>query len=329
MPSFSQKMKIAFFGLDNAGKTSILTGLKRKFDFMDTVSKLQPTLSVDRNSFSFNFLNSQVMQFDFGGQLKYREEYLEHKDRYLSETDLIFYVIDVQDPLRFKESLGYFNEIAEYYEKVGIKMNFVIFLHKFDPSLRTDPSKDSQYREIINEMMNIKKVLNEWLPIHDLYFFESSIYDIVSLIRAFSFGMQHVFPRKDILDNYIESVGKDFQTISMMLFDFNGISLSEYFKPHLADEERKKCREIFLNAQKRISESITNAYEFSDWISYEKRVSGVIQAFEVGFLIFYIVAFVEETSEEEAVSLLDKFEAYKKDLSDILEGFIAESGVPI
>jgi len=72
-------MKIAFLGLDNAGKTSILTGLKRKFDFMEQVSKLQPTLSVDRNTFSFNFLNTQVMQFDFGGQLKYREEYLEHR----------------------------------------------------------------------------------------------------------------------------------------------------------------------------------------------------------------------------------------------------------
>jgi small GTP-binding protein len=329
MPSFSQKMKIAFLGLDNAGKTSILIGLKRKFDFMDHVTKLKPTLSVDRNSFSFNFLNTQVMQFDFGGQLKYRKEYLEHKDRYLSETDLIFYVIDIQDPLRFKESIGYFNEIAEYYQNAGVKMNFVIFLHKFDPSLRSDSGKDEQYREIIREMMALKKVLNEWLPIHDLYFFESSIYDVVSLIRAFSFGMQHVFPKKDILDNYIESVGKDFQTISLMLFDFNGISLSEYFKPHLANEERKKCRELFLNAQKRISDEIPNAYEFSDWITYEKRVSGVIQGFEVGFHQFYIVAFIDETSEEETVSLLDKFEAYKKDLSDILEGFIAESGVPI
>jgi signal recognition particle receptor subunit beta len=329
MSTFSKKMKIAFFGLDNAGKTSILTALKQKFDFMDQVSKLQPTLSVDRNSFSFNFLNTQVVQFDFGGQFKYRQEYLEHKDRYLSETDLIYYVIDVQDPLRFKESITYFNEIAEFYQIEGIKMNFVIFLHKFDPSLRTDPGKETQYRDIIREMMALKKVLNEWLPVHDLYFFESSIYDVVSLIRAFSFGMQHVFPKKEILDNYLESVGKDFETISMMLFDFNGISLSEYFKRHITSEERKKCRELFLNAQKRISDSITNAYEFSDWISYDKRVSGVIQAFTIGYHSFYIVAFMDETTEEEAVNLLDRFEAYKKDLSDILEGLIAESNVPI
>ena len=129
MPSLSQKMKIAFLGLDNAGKTSILTGLKQKFDFMDQVSGLKPTLGVDRNSFSFKFLNTQVLQFDFGGQMKYRQEYLDHKDRYLSETDIIFYVIDIQDPLRFKESLTYFNEIAEYYQNESVKMNFVIFLH--------------------------------------------------------------------------------------------------------------------------------------------------------------------------------------------------------
>ncbi len=329
MPSLSHKMKIAFLGLDNAGKTSILTGLKRKFDFMDQVSSLKPTLSVDRNSFSFKFLNTQVLQFDFGGQMKYRQEYLEHKDRYLSETDLIFYVIDIQDPLRFKESLIYFDEIAEYYQNESIKMNFVVFLHKFDPSLRTDPGKEEQYRDVIREMMALKKVLNEWLPVHDLYFFESSIYDIISLIRPFSFGMQQIFPKKDILDNYLTSIGKDFQTISMILFDFNGISLSEYFKPHLADDERKKCRELFLNAQKRITDEVENAYEFSDWISYQKRVAGVIQAFNVGYHTFYITAFIEETTEEEAINLLDKFEAYKKDLSDILEGFLGSTGVPL
>jgi len=329
MPPLSQKMKIAFLGLDNAGKTSILVALERKFDFMDQVSQLKPTLSVDRNSFSFNFLNTQVMQFDFGGQMKYRQEYLEHKDRYLSGTDLIFYVIDVQDPLRFKESLSYFNEIADYYKKEGIKMNFIIFLHKIDPSMRTDPGKDDQYREMIHEMMGLKKALNEWLPIHDIYFFESSIYDIISLIRAFSFGMQQIFSKREILDDYLASIGKEFQTISMMIFDENGISLSEYFRSHLTDEERKKCRELFLNAQKRIADEVPNAYEFSDWISYSKRVSGVIQAFEVGYLWFYMVAIIEEPSEEEAVNLLDKFEKFKQDLSEILEGFIAENRVPI
>ena len=146
---------------------------------------------------------------------------------------------------------------------------------------------------------------------------------------AYSFGINLIFPKKEILDNYLESVGKDFETISMMLFDFNGISLSEYFKPHLTIDERKKCRELFLNAQKRIKDAVPNAYEFSDWISFEKRVAGVIQAFTIGYHTFYITAFIEETSEEEAVKLLDKFEAYKKDLSEILEGFIEESGIPI
>jgi len=99
--------KIAFLGLDNAGKTSILIALDRKYNFHEEIEALKPTIRVERSS--FKFLMTEIFKHDFGGQEKYRIEYLKNKDKYLSNTDLLYYVVDIQDQARFDESLIYFN----------------------------------------------------------------------------------------------------------------------------------------------------------------------------------------------------------------------------
>ncbi len=312
--------KIGFLGLDNAGKTSIIIGLQKKYDFHEQIAGLKPTIKVERSS--FKFLNMEVARHDFGGQEKYREEYLEHKERFLSNTDLMYYVIDIQDPNRFEISLKYFNEIVTFYKEENIVLPIVVLLHKFDPKLRQD-------KKILQSIMSLKKSLNEWLPHHNIYFFETSVFDLYSLVEAFSFGMCQLFERKELIDNYMTDVGKEFNTISFLLFDDNGLALNEFYKDHLTDEEREKIKDLFLNAQRRISESSNNTYEFSDWISQNTRISGVIQSFSVGYLKFYLLFIIDETTEEETVKMLDLFDKYKKDLSEILKGLISNSSVTI
>ena len=87
--------KISFLGLDNAGKTSIITVISKRFGFEEEVSKLMPTRKIARDA--FKFLGVEFIRMDFGGQLQYREEYLKNPTKYISGTDLIFYVIDAQD----------------------------------------------------------------------------------------------------------------------------------------------------------------------------------------------------------------------------------------
>lgn len=315
-----KEAKVAFLGLDNAGKTSTLIALDKKYNFQEEIEQLKPTIRIERST--FKFLNMTLYHHDFGGQKQYREDYLKHKDRFLSDTDLIFYVIDIQDNERFDESLKYFEEIAAYFRDNNIKLPIIVMLHKFDPKLKEE-------REVIHSIMRIKKDLNEWLPYHNIYFFETSIFDLYSLIDAFSFGMSQIFERKDLIDNFMESTGQDFDTIALLLFDENGVAMSEYYKEHLNDAEREKIYNIFLNVQKRISDSSNNLYEFSDWINFKTRISGVIQSFNVGYIRFYILFIIQETTEENAVELLDQFEKYKQDLSDILQGLISSSSVTI
>ena len=87
--------KIGYLGLDNAGKTSIITAITKRFGFEEEVSKLMPTRKIARDA--FRFLGVEFVRLDFGGQSQYREEYLKYPSKYISGTDLIYYVIDAQD----------------------------------------------------------------------------------------------------------------------------------------------------------------------------------------------------------------------------------------
>ena len=85
--------KLAVLGLDNAGKTSIITAMKEKFDLPEKVKGLKPTKRIDRSS--FQFMDHIIYLNDFGGQQHYIDEYLRHKVRYLSGIDLLYYTVFV------------------------------------------------------------------------------------------------------------------------------------------------------------------------------------------------------------------------------------------
>ena len=46
-------IKCVIAGLDNAGKTSFLIALKRKYNFYDQIQKLKPTVKIEYSSFNF------------------------------------------------------------------------------------------------------------------------------------------------------------------------------------------------------------------------------------------------------------------------------------
>ena len=106
------RKSIKFLGLDNAGKTSIITAIKEKFGYLEKVEQLKPTKLVERDV--FRFLNLEIIRHDFGGQQQYREDYLKNPHKYLANTDIIIYVIDVQDEGRFGESAEYLSHIRRY-----------------------------------------------------------------------------------------------------------------------------------------------------------------------------------------------------------------------
>ena len=87
------KAKILFLGLDNAGKTTLLTVLKHQ-----KVSQMPPTKHAHSEELSIQNVN--IHAFDLGGHEAMRKVWRE----YFTKIDAVVYLVDSADPERFEES---------------------------------------------------------------------------------------------------------------------------------------------------------------------------------------------------------------------------------
>ncbi|HUX99317.1 MAG TPA: ADP-ribosylation factor-like protein [Candidatus Deferrimicrobium sp.] len=173
--SAEKRIKMAIVGLDNAGKSTILLTLQRQAGLQD-FTKLQPTKGLQTEQFTTD--DNVYNVWDFGGQSKYRESYLQ-KPEYFAETDKVIFVIDIQDKERFEVALKYLEEILEIMKKNGIKCEYSIFLHKFDPELL----ESEEYQE---RSQNLRKKLRQLFKNYQFQVkvFHTSIYTIFQRIQV-------------------------------------------------------------------------------------------------------------------------------------------------
>ncbi|MHA2006950.1 MAG: ADP-ribosylation factor-like protein [Promethearchaeota archaeon] len=122
------QIKILLIGLDNSGKTSILTCLKG-IKNISSFSALRPTRGAAWEN--FKALNKAYVVVDFGGQRAFRDGYFNDFTNLLTGTNKIIYVIDVQDTKRYNEALEYMHRVINQITNPN-SVDFSVFLHKFD-----------------------------------------------------------------------------------------------------------------------------------------------------------------------------------------------------
>ncbi|TFF98936.1 MAG: GTP-binding protein [Promethearchaeota archaeon] len=165
--------KILIMGLDNSGKTSILISLSKDSNILSYCS-IKPTIGCDIKTIETQDLLMSI--WDFGGQAKFREEYLTNFKNYLEGANKIIFVIDVQDIKRYELALEYFKNILNLLKEGGYFIELSIFLHKYDPNL----SMKEEF-EKIDEIVE-SKLINELIgiipPEFDYKLFKTSIYTV-------------------------------------------------------------------------------------------------------------------------------------------------------
>ncbi len=170
----TSKQKVLCVGLDEAGKTSLLSKFGGRLGISDMIDT-HPTKGVVRMKFGSENLSLYI--WDLGGQEEYRERYLSNPEQYFVELDLLMFVIDVQSPERFEESLQYFDKILESINLLEENPYILIFLHKYDPDLKNDP-------KILLNIELVKDNLNELIKSKKLDFeieiYLTSIYSLIS-----------------------------------------------------------------------------------------------------------------------------------------------------
>ncbi|MFW9894278.1 MAG: ADP-ribosylation factor-like protein [Candidatus Thorarchaeota archaeon] len=299
-------LKVIISGLDNAGKTSILTALDKKYDFQKDIVQLKPTIRVEYHK--MNFLRNNTIFWDMGGQDSYREIYINYQDVYFDATDLLIYVIDIQDTERFENSLEYLDAILTFFTESDMDVPLIITFHKYDPDLRGNT-------EIMQHIDELRKKILEKYSSFKILFQQTSIYDIISIVQLVSYGLSvfddKFFELSELLEKYLNQ----FKSQALIVFDRNGIIISEYYsdiEPQVYVELLESIKEhLFL--LKRMEEE---TFELDHDISItDHALFSYLHRLKVGEEPFFISIATRQNQKEE---FLEKFPDFLDQLSKIL-----------
>ncbi|TFF98279.1 MAG: hypothetical protein EU547_01945 [Promethearchaeota archaeon] len=253
--------KTLLAGLDYAGKTSIMLALNEKKGYIEKIKALKPTIRVEQ--IRIDFIGKEVIFWDLGGQERYRELYEEKKDFYFADTDVIFYIIDIQDQTRFSASLNYLSSILNHFRENDERIPVVIAFHKSDPEIKNDSN-------IINSIENLTNQINEKHSDFELLFQQTTIFDIVSIVKMISFGLATL--NEDFFDLYtlLEEYSGKLDSPGLFLLNENGMIICKFFKEPVEDHIYEK-----------LSDSVKeHIYELKDLS--EKKESAERKIFELG-----------------------------------------------
>ena len=300
-------VKIIVSGLDNAGKTSILTALDKKYDFHKDIISLTPTIRVEYHT--TYFLNQKVIFWDCGGQTQYRELYEKKQDIYFDGTDLMLFIIDIQDKERYKTSLEYLDMILQHFNRNKMDVPLIISFHKFDPEIRTN----GVYIEEIESLReNILKKYSNF----KVLFQQTSIYDLISIVQLVSYGLsvfdEKFFDLSELFENYIY----EFNCKSLILFDRNGIIISEFYnseiEPKYYVELLESIKEHLFLLKRMQQESYETENNLttngSGLLSYLHRI-------KIGEESLFISVIIQEKYRE---PFMEKFSEFLIEIRDIL-----------
>ncbi|MFX1568037.1 MAG: ADP-ribosylation factor-like protein [Promethearchaeota archaeon] len=303
-------LKIIVSGLDNAGKTSILTALDKKYDFERDIVQLKPTIRIEYHK--MNFLRNNTVFWDMGGQETYRDIYINYQDVYFDATDLIIYVIDIQDPDRFENSLEYLNSILSFFETSQMNVPIIVTFHKFDPELKAN-------EEILANIEKLREnILNKY-PNFNILFQQSSIYDIISIIQLVSYGLS-VFDKKFFqLSELVEYYLNIFNSQALIVFDRNGIIISEYYSdinPEIYVELLESIKEHLFLLKRMDEEKYEGNFDFT---STEGQLFSYLLRKKINNEMFFVSAVLKD---EQKLNFFEKLPDFLDDLVKILEQLI-------
>jgi GTP-binding protein EngB required for normal cell division len=224
----STTKKIIFTGLDNGGKSSIILALQRT---LANLATLGPTKMVDRTT--FDYLGYKISNHDLGGQKKYLITYLKQPGKYFLDTAVIIYVIDIQEPNRYDESISYFKDVLTELVALNTTPQIYVFFHKAEKILlHGDPETDKELEGA--GMQHVKQLEKSIRDINGgrfkLEFKITTIFDLWSITSAFSDIMLKIFPQSVLLDKALGEFASSNQLDALLLLDSNSLNLGTYYR---------------------------------------------------------------------------------------------------
>ncbi|MHA1681707.1 MAG: ADP-ribosylation factor-like protein [Promethearchaeota archaeon] len=208
------KRKLLLVGLDYAGKTSVLSVLKHDYSL---INDLLPTKGAQRDG--VEFFGIPIISWDLGGQALYRKDYMDDKKSklYFSETDVVFYVIDVQDAKRYDEAVDYYKQMLQVYQNLGETPTIIVLFNKLDPDLHDE-------KDFLEKIARLQVEIADLSTEFDLapMFVNTSIHDKNSVFVAFSLGIRNISQTAQLVSSLLEEYGVKANGKSAVLLSSEG-----------------------------------------------------------------------------------------------------------
>ncbi|MFX1568505.1 MAG: ADP-ribosylation factor-like protein [Promethearchaeota archaeon] len=310
--STRRQIKVLLTGLDKAGKTSFMYGIRKKYS---EIIKSLPTKGVERSEENiFEEQNSLISIWDLGGQKKYRERYLEQSKVYLYNIDLVFYFIDIQDVERLDESLDLFKAILNSLIELEEFPPVVVLLNKFDPDIKGS-------KEIFKSLEIIAERIRESSERFFIKIFQTSIFDHWSLITAYSFGLSQLSPNRELFRTQLKKFAKKTNSDAILLLNENGIILSSFSKTDISGKLFEISAPHFQSLYKNFKEYKLLKQDFivSSGIADESK-KVIFKKITIEKYNLYLLLFLEKSLE------IDKIERnlpdFSKNIIDLIHTYI-------
>ncbi|MBA7485644.1 hypothetical protein ES707_21193 [subsurface metagenome] len=213
------EFKLVIAGLDNAGKSSALIALRKKYNFYERVKNLKPTIKIDYSSFKF-LETYRINLWDMGGQKKFRKIYVSNPI-YFTETNYIYYLIDIQDEIKFEESVKYLHDLLDIYRDLDYSNEVIICFNKYDPKFKNSEDFFDRAEMIKNLILSQNKDMK-------FKFFDTSYYDISSISKAISYSLDKLL-NLDVIDIGLSKIVNQFSCSYAILYTASGLIISDHY----------------------------------------------------------------------------------------------------
>ncbi len=310
--STKRQLKIILSGLDKAGKSSFLLGIRRRYS---EIIKSLPTKGVERTEENlFEEQNSQILIWDIGGQIKYRDRFLEESKMYLYNVDLVFFFIDIQDIERIGEALNFFRRITAKLVELNEYPPIIVCLTKFDPDLQGSKEIFKNLEIIADE---VEKRSDKFLT----KIFQTSIFDHWSLVTAYSYGLSRLSPNRELFRNQLEQFAKKTNSDAVLLLNENGIILSNFSKSEISERVFEISAPYFKNLYNTFREFKLLEQDFlvSSGIG-DKSKKVIFKKIQAGKYNLYLLLFIEKSLEIEKIER--NLPEFSKNLVELISTYI-------
>jgi hypothetical protein len=154
--------------------------------------------------------------WDLGGQKRHIDEYLEEPEKFFVQVDVLIYVIDSQDDVRYYDELKYLNDLTNILDYLNEFPYVLVLLNKCDADFRNDPDFQIKREYIKDKIINFfENQQKQW----NIEIIPTSIYNYYSNKPEIAESIKEIFSIDS--DKKMSKLIPQIETKVQKLLDFN------------------------------------------------------------------------------------------------------------